>query len=159
VTDDFDAENGKATFVQNNSRHAHGLIHEADHLLRSAPVTRLVYPCVHSGFIEAYNLVRDGIIEKVIEVLERQIDKSINRCHEEDDYTNGERAPFVLPKIYVTGHSLGGGMFHSNECVKCIIVLVSEFQTRTTNITFISAWSTVSSRYFLQYRDHSWSTN
>lgn len=96
--------------VQNNGRGAHGFIREADHILRSAPVTRLAFPCVHSGFIEAYNLVRDEIIEKVIEVLERQLDKAIDRCHDDDDDYNVEEAvPFVLPKIYVTGHSLGGG--------------------------------------------------
>jgi hypothetical protein len=70
---------------------------------------------VHSGFIEAYNLVRDEIIEKVIEVLERQIDKAIDRCHDDDDGNNIEgTVPFVLPKIYVTGHSLGGGKHYLN---------------------------------------------
>jgi len=113
--------------VQNNGREAHGLIREADHILRSAPVTRLAFPCVHSGFIEAYNLVRDEIIEKVIKVLERQIDKAIDRCHDDDDENNVEEAvPFVLPKIYVTGHSLGGGKYSLNFNIS--ITTMTSFQ-------------------------------
>jgi hypothetical protein len=87
------------THRENNT--TKGLIDEADLILRSAPLTRLAFPCVHSGFIQAYSLIRDEIIEKVIEVMERQINKALKRCG-----TNSEA--LVLPKIYVTGHSLGG---------------------------------------------------
>ena len=91
----------KANHAQRESTLSKGLIQEADTILRSAPITRLAFPCVHSGFIQAYSLIRDEIIQKVIQVMERQINKALERCGDSG-------APFVLPKIYVTGHSLGG---------------------------------------------------
>jgi len=101
---------GKATLVQNEGRLQRGLIHDADHILRSAPITRQAFPCVHSGFIQAYSSIRDEIIEKVIEVMERQITKALDRCNDAYDDASQDEIPFVLPKIYVTGHSLGGAL-------------------------------------------------
>lgn len=109
-SDDDDIEiagSTRTTHAQRENFLSKGLIHEADTILRSAPITRLAFPCVHSGFIQAYSMLRDEIMSKVVQVMERQINKALERCRHSTSKTEAE-VPFVLPKIYVTGHSLGG---------------------------------------------------
>lgn len=104
---DMETKDGEncAKVVKKKDTSGTSLRQEADALLRSVPITRQVFPCVHSGFLEAYNLIRDEVIDAVVKVMKRQIIKSLERCSESDQYL-----PLVLPKIYVTGHSLGGAL-------------------------------------------------
>jgi len=71
-------------------------------VLRATPVARHTLPCVHKGFLTNYNRVRHELIEAIVAVLKRQLDNVVasNR-----NSSPGE--PLALPKIYLTGHSLG----------------------------------------------------
>lgn len=90
--------------IRNEEAASHTLIEEADHILRNTILTQQVFPCVHSGFIEVYNIVRDEIMDTVIKVFKRQIEKALQRCLENE--SNEGENPFILPKIYVTGVSI-----------------------------------------------------
>ena len=96
-------QRGKCSVIRNEETTSHTLIEEADHILRNTILTQQAFPCVHSGFIEVYDLVRDEIMDTVIKVFKRQIEKALQRCLENEN-NEGEN-PFILPKIYVTGVS------------------------------------------------------
>ena len=96
-------QRGKCSVIENGEATSHTLIEEADHILRNTILMQQAFPCVHSGFIEVYNLVRDEIMDTVIKVFKRQIEKALQRCLENES-KEGEN-PFILPKIYVTGVS------------------------------------------------------
>ena len=72
-------------------------------VLRATPLARQTLPCVHKGFLTNYNSVRHELIEAIVAVLKRQLDNVVasNR-----NLNPGE--PLTLPKVYLTGHSLGG---------------------------------------------------
>ncbi|EJK47583.1 hypothetical protein THAOC_33688 [Thalassiosira oceanica] len=72
-------------------------------VLRATPLARQTLACVHKGFLTSYNSVRHELIEAIVAVLKRQLDNVVasNR-----NSSPGE--PLTLPKIYLTGHSLGG---------------------------------------------------
>jgi hypothetical protein len=72
---------------------------------------------VHEGFLEAYSHLRKQLLECVLEVMQRQLTKAIQRAKE------GESS-LVLPKVYVTGHSLGGSvgqLFALDLASNCVI--------------------------------------
>lgn len=53
--------------------------------------------------------VRRAIIETILDVLKRQVDKAVERSRfSENSCLFLDPEPITLPKIYVTGHSLGG---------------------------------------------------
>lgn len=72
-------------------------------VLSATPVARNTLPCVHEGFSEVYAVLRRKVIESVLPVLRRQLVKAIQRKE-----GLGGSVPLNLPKIYITGHSLGG---------------------------------------------------
>lgn len=77
-------------------------------VLSATPVARDTLPCVHEGFQEVYAVVRKKVIESVLPVIQRQMSKA---CTTRD--TPGiepEKEPLALPKLYITGHSLGGSL-------------------------------------------------
>jgi hypothetical protein len=82
--------------IKNNENTTKGLELGANKLLKQA------FPCVHCGFLHSYLQVRDQIFDEILKVLQRQIEKAVQR-REVDDVLK-------LPKIYVTGHSLGGAL-------------------------------------------------
>ena len=69
-------------------------------ILSATPVARNTLPFVHMGFNESYLVIRRKLIENILPVLQRQLSKAKKRSK--------DREPLVLPKIYCTGHSLGG---------------------------------------------------
>jgi hypothetical protein len=73
-------------------------------VIRVTPMARQALPCVHEGFQQCYLKVRRQIIEAVLSVLKRQVDKAVKRSR----YSGNANEPITLPKIYLTGHSLGG---------------------------------------------------
>ena len=73
-------------------------------VIRATPMARQALPCVHEGFQQCYLKVRRQIIEAVLSVLKRQVDKAVKRSR----YAGNANEPITLPKIYLTGHSLGG---------------------------------------------------
>lgn len=73
-------------------------------VLSATPVARNALPCVHEGFNEVYSVLRRKLIESLLPVLQRQLTKSIQRTKGLGD----EDVTLSLPKIYCTGHSLGG---------------------------------------------------
>jgi hypothetical protein len=78
-------------------------------IIRATPMARQALPCVHEGFLRNYLKVRQEIIETILEVLKRQVDKSVERSRfSESTCLFLDPEPITFPKIYVTGHSLGG---------------------------------------------------
>lgn len=73
----------------------------AKKILKATPITRQAFPCVHKGFLHAYLQIRGKLMEVATQVYERQLLKALHCCHESESST------FKLPKIYLTGHSLG----------------------------------------------------
>lgn len=67
-------------------------------ILKKAPLTRIAFPLVHGGFLDSYTRMRDKIIANVVEVMQRQLSKSIMR-----QVCLSSQTALVLPKIYVTG--------------------------------------------------------
>lgn len=73
-------------------------------IIRAAPIARQALPCVHEGFLKNYLRVRQEIIAAILSIFKRQLDKSVDRSrHGEHD-----EQPLTLPKLYLTGHSMGG---------------------------------------------------
>ncbi|KAL3803811.1 hypothetical protein HJC23_003973, partial [Cyclotella cryptica] len=80
-------------------------------IIRATPMARQALPCVHEGFLQNYLGVRQQIIETVLSVLKRQVDKAVERSRfSENSCLFLDPEPITLPKIYVTGHSLGGSL-------------------------------------------------
>lgn len=73
-------------------------------LLQSAPVARDSFPLVHEGFQEVYTHVRRKLLGIIFPVLQRQLAKSMEAAEKES------LEPLALPKLYLTGHSLGGSL-------------------------------------------------
>jgi len=78
--------------------------HGAKAVIRATPMARQALPCVHEGFQQSYMTVRKQLIEAILSVMKRQVDKAIERSR----YAGNANEPITLPKIYLTGHSLGG---------------------------------------------------
>ena len=74
-------------------------------ILKVTPLARDSFPCVHEGFQEVYTQIRRKVLDILIPVLQRQLAKSLDCSRSE-----GKREPLALPKIYITGHSLGGSL-------------------------------------------------
>jgi hypothetical protein len=72
-------------------------------IVAATPVARQTLPCVHEGFLEAYSHMRKQVLTCVVEVMQRQLAKAIER-------SQVDGASLVLPKVYITGHSLGGSV-------------------------------------------------
>ncbi len=80
-------------------------------IIRATPMARQALPCVHEGFLQNYSKVRRQLIEAILAVMKRQLDKAVERCKNDTRDKQGDRVePFTLPKIYITGHSLGGSL-------------------------------------------------
>ena len=78
-------------------------------LIGAVPMARQALPCVHEGFLRNYLKVRQEIIETILTVLKRQVDKAVERSRfSERSCLFLDPEPITLPKIYLTGHSLGG---------------------------------------------------
>ena len=79
----------------------------ARNILKSTPITRQALSCVHDGFLEAYLSIRKQVMDKVVEVLHRQMEKALQRSQ---SGSPREIPPVILPKVYITGHSYGGAL-------------------------------------------------
>jgi hypothetical protein len=80
-------------------------------IIRATPMARQALPCVHEGFLRNYLGVRQQIIEAILSVLKRQVDKAVERSRfSENSCLFLDPEPITLPKIYLTGHSLGGSL-------------------------------------------------
>jgi hypothetical protein len=78
-------------------------------IIRATPMARQALPCVHEGFLRNYLKVRQELMETILNVLKRQVDKAVERSRfSESSCLFLDPEPITLPKIYVTGHSLGG---------------------------------------------------
>ena len=79
-------------------------------IIRATPMARQALPCVHEGFLQNYSRIRHDLIETIVSVLKRQLDKSIE-CSQYGKSSDDDGAtPVTLPKIYITGHSMGGSL-------------------------------------------------
>jgi hypothetical protein len=76
-------------------------------ILQATPVTRSSFPRVHQGFQEVYTQIRRKLLDILFPVLQRQLAKSLQK---EDGTSTKQQEPLALPKIYCTGHSLGGAL-------------------------------------------------
>jgi len=73
-------------------------------LLRVAPVARDSFPLIHEGFQEVYTHIRRKLLDIIFPVLQRQLAKSLETSKKDSS------EPLALPKLYLTGHSLGGSL-------------------------------------------------
>ena len=48
-------------------------------IIRATPMARQALPCVHEGFLRNYKKVRHEIIEAIVTVMKRQLDKSVEQ--------------------------------------------------------------------------------
>lgn len=74
-------------------------------ILQATPVARGSFPLVHEGFQDVYIHIRKKLLDIIFPVLQRQLAKSL-----EGKDLKEESEPLALPKIYTTGHSLGGSL-------------------------------------------------
>ena len=81
-------------------------------VLSATPVARNTLPCVHEGFNEVYSVLRRKVIESLLPVLQRQLTKAIQRTKD----LGNQNISLSLPKIYCTGHSLGGSRKYYHLC-------------------------------------------
>ncbi|KAL9184484.1 hypothetical protein ACHAXT_002570 [Thalassiosira profunda] len=80
-------------------------------IIRATPMARQALPCVHEGFLQVYSKVRREIVETVMFILKRQLDRAVERSQRRTGGASGDNTqPLSLPKIYITGHSLGGAI-------------------------------------------------
>jgi hypothetical protein len=75
-------------------------------ILQATPVARSSFPLVHEGFQEAYTQIRKELLHILFPVLQRQFASAL----EIGQGADGRREPLALPKVYCTGHSLGGSL-------------------------------------------------
>lgn len=79
---------------------------------------------VHEGFQDAYSEIRKQIFDLVLPVLQRQLAKSLRSQNNGD--AAAKKEPLALPKIYCTGHSLGGSLaqlFALDLAANCELIL------------------------------------
>ena len=74
-------------------------------ILQATPVARDSFPLVHEGFQEVYTHIRRKLLDILFPVMQRQLETTMD-----GGSSDGNREPLALPKIYCTGHSLGGSM-------------------------------------------------
>ncbi|KAG7344317.1 putative lipase [Nitzschia inconspicua] len=78
----------------------------AKDLLKITPVAKNTFPMIHEGFQDAYNQIRKQIFDLLVPVLHRQVAKAATAS----STSVASSEPLALPKIYCTGHSLGGSL-------------------------------------------------
>ena len=101
-----------------------GISKETVDILKAAPLARDTFPMVHEGFQDAYNEIRKQIFDLFLPVLQRQLAKSLRSQNNLD--AAAKKEPLALPKIYCTGHSLGGSLaqlFALDLAANCELVL------------------------------------
>ena len=80
-------------------------------IIRATPLARQALPCVHEGFLRNYSKVRHEVIQAILNVFKRQLEKSVERSRRHGGSSSGHDAqPLTLPKLYITGHSMGGAI-------------------------------------------------
>jgi len=101
---------------------------ETAEILKGAPLARNSFPMVHEGFQDAYSEIRKQLFELLLPVLQRQLAKSIesSATSKSGSARATVKEPLALPKIYCTGHSLGGSLaqlFALDLATNCELVL------------------------------------
>ena len=100
----LDSESGECVTLEKLKRSKDKSLKQgANKLLKKAPLARQVFPRVHNGFLQCYSRIRTEVIEKVLQVIKRQLNQSLQRSHD-------TLIPLSIPKIYICGHSLGGAL-------------------------------------------------
>lgn len=79
----------------------------ARRILQATPVAKESFPLVHQGFQEVYTHIRKQLFEILLPVLHRQFQSILAKANRTSSET---RKALSLPKIYCTGHSLGGSL-------------------------------------------------
>ncbi len=100
---------------------------ETADILKVAPLARNSFPMVHEGFQDSYSEIRKQLFELLLPVLQRQVAKSMQTSRRSGNTASKE--PLALPKIYCTGHSLGGSLaqlFALDLASNCEIVLQAQ---------------------------------
>ena len=105
---------------------------ETADILKVAPLARNTFPMVHEGFQDVYSKIRKRLFDLLLPVLQRQLAKSVRasqdtgRSYPVKSAAAAAKEPLALPKIYCTGHSLGGSLaqlFALDLAANCELIL------------------------------------
>ena len=105
-------------------------------ILKVAPLARDTFPMVHEGFQDAYSEIRKQLFGLLLPVLQRQLAKSIklSAAPKSGPAAAAVKEPLALPKVYCTGHSLGGSLaqlFALDLAANCEFVLQVQYPRET----------------------------
>lgn len=121
------ATNGPVCEQTDQSIFAPAVSTGAKAIVRATPLARQALPCVHEGFLENYSRLRHEVVQAIMAVLKRQLDKSVERRRHD-----GGTEPLALPKIYITGKRIMHLSFAIAVYTKPLLIFTRIYSSQDT---------------------------